>query len=326
MVAMVVASLIFNVSFDGPNAPSAAIGGELYVIQKDGKGAKSVDASSGAMFFSSNDCSQVIQRSLDALAVGGTVLVDEGVYDLSREIDLKSDVRLVGKGPGTVFRCEAGAGLQVVEQSNVFMSNFSLEGKGNIQIVSATKPSDNITLSEITATVDYSVEGAFCLLAMGEAMVSNVHFYRCSAIDCETNGFINSGRMEDGNWISNITYVQCRSIDSGSKGRYNDWVVGFDLAERANVRNMMLIECEASRNWQSGFHFESAAKVENVTLERCVAMDNGQANGAPGGEGYGWGYLLSNDPTLHDITLIDCEAKGNWRGDTDLGPLSRVQG
>jgi len=300
-------------------APLAAKDDFDYEVFRDGEVVHARNRASGTVVFSSSDDGQVIQWTLNALPEGGLVLVREGEYRLAREVDVPSDVHLAGEGPATVFWGEGLFSFIVVERTNVTLSGFTLRGSGPLLVAGYDRPASNILVQDVVATLDSSHEGAFYTLAIN-TVVSNVSYVRCAALDCGTSGFINNGNYKNG-WIEDISFIECRAVGCGVESRYNDWVVGFDLAERVNVRNMLVLNCEASDNWQSGFHFEPPAIVENAELRDCVAIDNGRAEGSPGGEGYGWGYLLY-DRDWHDIRLINCHAEGNWRGDTDLGPLT----
>jgi len=258
---------------------------------------------------------------MDTERIGGrgTALVRGGEYILNTTVEVPSNVHLMGDGAATIFVGNAPVSFQIEERENVTLSNFTVHGSGPIVIAGTGGPVSDVLLKDITATIDSNHEGAFYVLAV-DAVASNITFLRCTALNCGTNGFINNGNYAGG-WIENISYIQCRAEGCGLVERYNDWVVGFDLAERVNIKNMMLQDCVASNNWQSGFHFEPGADLEKVVFRDCDASDNGQAKGAPDGNGYGWGYLIYDRP-WHDVRLLNCTASGNWQGDTDLGSLS----
>lgn len=295
-----------------------------YVISKEGSMVEARNVASGELVFSSYDCREVIQYALDAPSQGGKVLVKAGMYSLSGEVTMNNDTWLIGEGSGTVFDGKGLTSILIDGRSNVTIGGFTLNGDGNILVTSSSSTPSGIIIRDVTATIGPGSEGAFYILASGYP-VRNVSFVRCNAIDCCTTGFMNNA-MDNGSWVENITYSHCKATGCGLKERYNDWVVGFDLAELVNVRNMTLQDCTSFNNWQSGFHFEKDIQIENAVLQNCISNDNGQAKGYPDGEGYGWGFKLYRDEPLHDIHLYDCSAIDNWHGETNIGPLSQVQG
>jgi hypothetical protein len=298
------------------------IGPSLTVL-KEGEQTLCRNTTSDAIVCSSSDSSDVIQYALIAITDGGTVQVEKGEYAMAKPVDVPSDARLLGAGSETVFRSAATACFRISESSNVSLNNFTMVGSGGILVASYKAPSLDIAISNITATLDNRSEGAYYVLAT-DGKVSNVSFVRCSALNCGTNGFINNGRPGSG-MVENVSYDHCAANGNGLMSRYNDWVVGFDLAERVDVNNISVRDCEATDNWQSGFHFEPIVSVTNATLVDCRADNNGRSMGAPEGQGYGWGYVINSQVPQHDIRLEGCTATGNYRGDTSLGPLSEVR-
>lgn len=321
LTASLGASLMLVKVEEGVSAPTD--GTAAYVISRAGSVISSRNESSGLVEFSSTDAGQAIQRTLNTLPRGATALVEAGEYVLARPIDLPNGTNLMGSGSDTLFRCMNSTGLLIADRSNISVSNLRLVGTGGLLIAGYEVPTHDIQIRDVSITIDSRSEGAFYTLVT-DSTVFNVSFVRCIALKCGTNGFINNGK-QNGGWVRNISYLECKAIDCGVDARFNDWVVGFDLAERVNIDGMRVIRCEASNNWQSGFHFERLVTVSNAVLQQCVANNNGQAKGAPDQEGYGWGYFLYRD-WQHDIYLQGCTGSNNWHGDTNLGPLSLLQG
>lgn len=321
-VVIVLLALVIVALVPRDNNGSAGIDeiGPSLTVFKEGERTLCRNTTSGAIVRSSSDSSDVIQYALIAITEGGTVQVEKGEYAMADPVDVPSDARLSGAGAETVFRSAATTCFRISESSNISLENFTIVGSGGILIASYKAPSRDIAISDITATIDARSEGAYYVLATG-GKVSNISFVRCSALNCGTNGFINNGRPGAG-MVENISYFQCLANGNGLMSRYNDWVVGFDLAERADVKDLLVRDCEASDNWQSGFHFEPTVSITNATLIGCRADNNGRSMGAPGGQGYGWGYKIDSQMPQHSIRLEGCTATGNYRGDTSLGPLS----
>ena len=289
-----------------------------YTIYREGSETRSESNISDGVLFASDDSRDVIQRTIDMTSPGDSVLVRAGEYELKDAVAVPDGITMGGEGPATVFIGQGMEAFTITERTNVTMANFTLRGSGPIVVAGHDRPASNILIKDVTATVDTSHEGVFYVLSI-DTVVSNVTFLRCTAIDCGTNGFINNGVGRG--WIENISYIDCSAVRCGLEERYNDWIVGFDLAERVNIRNMTVQGCVANDNWQSGFHFEPPAELENVVMYDCVSNNNGRSEGSPDGNGYGWGYLIYDRP-WHDVSLLNCTASGNYRGDTDLGPLT----
>ncbi len=295
-----------------------------FIVYRDGSEIRCLNASSGEVSFSSPDGSDAIQYALASLPQGGKVLVRAGDYLLTHTVEMANDTELRGVGPDTVLMGQTSVSLLIEGRSNITVGWFTLRGSGNILVAGINAPVSDVHIEEITATIDSLPEGVFYLLSLSE-VVSNISFVRCTALNCGTTGFMNNGNLDRG-WVENISYQQCRAIGCGLKERYNDWVVGFDLAELVNVRGMSLQDCDSSNNWQSGFHFEMVSTVNNAVLRSCSSNDNGRAKGAPDGTGAGWGFTIYKDAPRHDIRLYSCSASNNWHGDTNLGTLVQVQG
>jgi hypothetical protein len=171
---------------------------------------------------------------------------------------------------------------------------------------------------------------AFITINLANSVFNGINYLRCQALYPDTYGFIVNGVGNTQNTLTeNINFTGCTAIGCGVNGRTTgsgDWTVGYDLCEGTNVKNMTVTSCVAANNYQNGFHFEEADSELNCKLVNCAATNNGQADGAPSGEGYGYGYMIWPASATKSISLSGCIASGNYRGDTNLGALTSIQG
>lgn len=261
----------------------------------------SLNTATGLIDHGSDDAAEVLQASIDSLPNGGGIEVRSGLYDLSKDVTLNSDVLLVGEGEhNTVFSSDTRGMLVAKDRSNVTFSNFGMVGSTGIYILGDGRDVYGFTVHNITATVSQKMSAAFVLDASGRT-ISDVLFYNCKAISGDAYGFLNIG-VKGSSLIRDIAYVDCLALDNGLNARSHDWTVGFNLAEQVHVDNMTLINCTSNGNWESGFHFESDVRTSNVSMRDCVANNNGLAKPKPL---YGSGFVLQSNTALNNCTAMN---------------------
>jgi len=106
--------------------------GPSYIIFKDDAGrVYAKNGRTGQIEFSGTDAATVIQQAIDALpSGGGKIFIKAGEYQLTKKINLKSNLTIEGEGFGTVFYVmaniyEAISGIQV---ENVVLCGLRLNG------------------------------------------------------------------------------------------------------------------------------------------------------------------------------------------------------
>ncbi len=286
--------------------------------------------SAGSVVYTASTADAAINWAMSSLGGStGIVYLPTGTYVIANNVEVASNSELVGDGPNsTIITASSPYMIELQDDSNAAVIGMQLTS--NVAIGAwayADTTQTNVRFEYITAVdTSSSFNSAFITINLAGSVFNGVTYYHCIAMDADTYGFIVNGVGNTQNTLTeNIVFNYCQAIGCGVNGRDNDWVVGFDLCEGTNVQNMVVENCVASENYQNGFHFESMDSELNCKLVDCVAQNNGQADGAPSGTGYGYGYMIWSSGT-QTITLSGCTASGNYRGDTNLGTMAAVQG
>jgi hypothetical protein len=255
------------------------------------------------------------------------VRIAEGTFQLTSNINMATGVTLEGSGIAAttinfVATLPAYLRLRVNDVDNVSLGNFRTTGNGRIEF-SATGGSyhSNLIAHDIHADGASSCVYVRCY---GTSTLQNVQILRCQGNDCYAMAFYVGGDYTNqspentwlnGGWVQDVTLEDCVALRCGIASRPHLYVVGFDLAEGANIQTMRIRRCTSNGNYMNGYHFEAAPKTLDVVFEDCTANDNGLAKG----EGVGFEYR--NDTGWHETTLIRCTASGNMEGDSPYGEV-----
>lgn len=300
-----------------------------------------VKRSDGSTAFEAEDFTAALQWAV--AQDGKTVHVPAGTHKVEDQIRPHSGVTLTGEGDGedgTVLdfvRGSASRSLILLSSgvNDVTLSGFRITGHGSIRIDAFGVTCGGHQLQDVTAfRTSKSHPAAFWMLVLNKGVLDDVRFVGCKAVEtehigffCEGDGYSAPGGVKNtpdfSGWIKNLYLEDCLADHCGYYGRYNPWVVGFDLAESVNVENVKAVRCTARYCWESGFHFEPSPAVKNAVLVDCVADHNGQKpddfDNGDGTEGlwFGKGYYWA--PGRTTVTLINCSGEGNANG---LRPLA----
>lgn len=241
-----------------------------------------------------------IQKAINDLpGEGGEVVLLSGHFRCDDTIRLRSGTMLSGKGAGiTVLDFTRGT-IYLRDIRGVVVRDFGTTGSGSVWIYN----SNVVRVRNVSATTDTSAHGAFWIYAHN-AVVDDIEFVNCTALNCSRHGFINNGEGTT-KLVKNVRYINCTAINSGLFERYNPWSTGFDLAENSDLENCVVSGCLAEGSWESGFHIENNPAKINVLIENCISRNNGQRENAD----FGAGYLISGD-----VTLKNCISENNRRG------------
>ena len=254
-----------------------------------------------------------IQRALSALGnAGGTVTLTEGTFHLSGNLDIPSNVVLEGKGPDATWLKWSSGRIQCQGKQNFVLRDFKTTGTGAIFLYNC----NHVKVHNVTATVDSSSYGGAFFLWVSNAVMEDIEFVNCKAIDCGRHGWQSDG---DGatKTIRNIRYIDCEAINCGRYSRFSphgQWTCGFQLAENANVEDCEVIRCYAEGNYEAGFIVEAAPSKKRIVLRDCVSKNNGVKpdNYYNGPDENMYGALFGAGFWLHgDMTLINCTAEDN---------------
>lgn len=172
----------------------------------------------------------------------------------------------------------------------------SITGKAGIGVAGS-----HVTVKDVTASVDNSVESAFHIYC-NNTTKEDIEFINCTAKDCGRHGFFNNGEGAT-KIVKNVRYINCQAINCGKTSRFNDWITGFDLAESNDLIDCLVIGCYAEGSWESGFHVEDGPLKKNVQFLGCISKDNGLDKPAPT---YAAGFVFSSG-----VSLNSCQTENN---------------
>lgn len=266
----------------------------------------------GLIVFNAIDTSIAIQWALDHAS---SIAMAAGTYDLTTALNLPNNCSLAGAG-------SSGSGATILSSSSLVYINMSndcllssFQTRGDV-IVGAHSSSSmtNLTLNDISSVgAESKIPACFLFRVSSYATMNNISMFSCRALDANTYGFlfIGSEKQESTYGSFNNVWLQsCVASGCGVDARPNDYVVGFDLGEMANVNGMVVIHCRAERNWESGFHWEAYPSFHDIVVQDCDSSDNGQKTRPL----YGAGYWLSSSANRGSFELINCTGTGNPGG------------
>jgi len=295
----------------------------------------------GSVVHTADDFTAALQWAVSQPGTG--VRIPAGVYEVEDTVRPLSDVALVGDGDG-----EGGTVLDFVANdpsharislesgvNNVTLADLRVTGNANIAMTALGASCGGHVLQNVTAYRTSAKQlAAFSMHVVSKGELRDIQFIGCKAVETDHIGFFVEG---DGyyapggvvntptysGWVRDLYFEECVADHCGYYDRYNSWVVGFDLAESANVENVKCVRCVATYCWESGFHFEPSPSVRNALLIDCVASNNGQKpddhENDDGSQGlwFGMGYYWN--PYKTKVYLINCSGTENALG---LSPLS----
>jgi len=263
-----------------------------------------------------------IQAALAALPDGGTVTLTEGTFNCAGVIAPAAGTTLSGKGPDATFLKFTNDGRINVDQENITLDGFHIEGSGYSSGVKwlgvMTIRASHAKIHNITGTADTSIQAVYLLIhdpAVYAPTLQDIEFINCKAVDTGTYGFIHNAWGSSNKVIKDVRYDNCQAINCGSKGAFNPWITGFDFAELNDMDGLRVTNCLAEGNLESGFHFEFDPTVTDAVLENCTSINNGQKpypsrpyqQSDMSTHYFGCGYYAPNC----DATFINCTAEGN---------------
>jgi len=309
-----------------------------YIIQNN-----VVKTASGSTAYTGSSFTAALQWAMNQ--GGKTTYLPAGSYTVTSQIKVaggtvSSPTTLVGasdEADGTVItftaNSEANSEFYIYNTNNVAMKNFRIVS-GAIEMRSVSTTMGNFLFEDLTLykTNLYQPNGkheaAFQMSVLSNGVISGVSYYRCNVIDGGAVGFEPYGDFTG--WVKNCYYEDCLTSRIGldASTRFNEWVVGFDIAESANVDTVTYVRCTAEYTFESGFHTEPRI-VKNVVIKDCVSHHSGMkpanfqnSEGLPPGPYFGNGFFAPINIGYFqniDVTLINCQGWANAKGDTYLG-------
>lgn len=291
----------------GPGTPTSSpvshTGDEVTVYARD---APIVPGRPGPICEGENDQDQInLELAAAGNQGGGTVRLSSGQFFCSGDLIVASNVHLAGAGrEETRIEFDDVGDVHLLGPGG-YVEDFSVAGPALVLVTA-----DRCTVRNISATTGAGRWATFGVqVPSSRETIRGVSFIDCSAVDCGTNGFMITAN-EASSTVLDTTYLRCTVLNAGAKSRFNDWVVGFSLPEKGNVRNISVVQCRAEGCWESGFHAESEPEKIGVQLTDCTSVRNGQRRQLGGVEpDYGAGFVVSGD-----MFLSRCHSAANEIG------------
>jgi hypothetical protein len=248
---------------------------------------------------------------------GNTTLVVADTFQVDGSIYMRSGSTLMGEGSDKTTLNFANGGIIMDGVSNATVKGFHITGAATCQswangVTVADHVWEDIYLDHVTKGI---INNAIGTRVQAGGFIDNLTYRQVFVDSPATWGFLINGNNFDG-WVKNTLFEDCTAIRCGNSlgamdpNNADSWIPGFDLAERANIDGMRLVNCRADNNWESGFHLEIAPDVRNVVFENCTASNNGQKPGAL----YGAGFFVGDEASFDECTFIDVTGVGNTRG------------
>lgn len=318
-----------------PTPPAPTPTGYDYIIQNN-----VVKTASGSTAYTGSSFTAALQW---AMSQGGkTTYVPAGSYTVTARINVaggtvSSPTTLIGDGDGTsgtvltfTANSESNSEFYIYNTNNVAMKKLRIVS-GAIEMRCVGTTVGNYLFEDMTLyrTNLYQPNGkheaSWQMSVLSSGVISGVSYYRCKVIEGGGVGFEPYGDFTG--WVKNCYYEDClcSRIGLDSSTRFNEWVVGFDIAESANVDNVIYLRCTAEYIFESGFHSEPRT-VTNVLIKDCVAHHCGMkpenfqnSEGLPPGPYFGNGYFCPHNSQIFKnvyVTLQNCQGWANANGDT----------
>lgn len=211
-----------------------------------------------------------------------------------------------------------GRGFYANNVNDTVVESLKVGGHGTIEWWASNGSTfSGHTIKDVLFNVSNKAPWGLGTWVSGKSVIQDVSIENCKAIDCGCIGFgffgdkanipepSDTGCRKTGGWIKNATFINCEATRCGiASPRYNDYVVGYDLAEGVNVENIVLDNCKADNNWMNGYHLEQWPYTKQVKFVNSQANYNGTVR--PGG---GWGWMCRNETGVHE-TLFEGNTVG----------------
>jgi parallel beta-helix repeat protein len=248
-------------------------------------------------------------------AGGGVVLLKEGTYNISGNINLKSNVRLVGVGLGTIIYQTNSSNIAGSIVNCTSLTNFSIENlKLDANKANNATSGRGITFTDssygllLDVTVTNTVSHSINFRTSSGSCKYNIA-QRCSVTESDGSAFIISNgatynRVIDSTAV-NIDFTGFYVTGTGGDSHGNSFIncyaencdYGFDVYASTNCR---VENCRSYLTVRDNFHVEDSYDIEYVS---CIGTGSSRDAFA----------VYSSDldsKRATDITFSNCTAKG----------------
>ncbi len=212
-----------------------------------------------------------------AIASGAKVVeLSPGTFSPGASLTMAAGVTLQGKGKSTVLDFGVG-GIMSVDVDNTAAKNLKVTGAGFVECRATSANVDGWIVEDVNVEDTIcAAYGAFTMYPTNPRTISNFRLTRCRADTVPTFGFSNvgtaGGSINDGR-VNNFTAYKC----GYNLMRSGHWVCGMDLAETANITNVIVDNPIVSYCYESGIHTESTPTKTGLTISNPISNNNGTA-------------------------------------------------
>lgn len=203
------------------------------------------------------DYYQTIQDALNKVSAdgGGTVLIDEGQYYLSKNVEMFSNTYLRGMGMNKTI-------LKLADNASPWMTN---DGK-NAGFIRSLECKDlkisDITLDGNKAKQGQSIPEQYGRFGIFTESCTNVTFDKVHIMNFQGYGFDPHGTKTPVRWAKGLTITNCVSEN-------NDWD-GYTIDQTTDV---LIDNCIAKFNGRHGINIVTGS--QNVVIRNNYLYDNG---------------------------------------------------
>jgi len=265
-----------RLAFDPANVPPFARLVPLrlspsYIIYIEDGIIKALNCQTGEIEFADPDASRVIQNAINALPEGGTIVIKSGTYILSSQLNLCSNLVLLGEGRSTILKLKDGANynaLQADSKEKIIISNLAIDG--NREKIDTTAPIySTLNCIRLLNSSDIIVENCFLF---------NVYYFGVRTEGCkrvQTKGNIIWAFRDQGISLNTTTGATIANnvVYNGTDAAYTGGFIGIDVwrSDKVTVHGNVIHDVGPADGFGCGISCEGS---ENVTITANVCYNN----------------------------------------------------
>jgi len=265
-----------RLAFDPANVPPFARLVPLrlfpsYIIYIEDTIIKALNCQTGEVDFSGTDASTVIQEAIDALTEGGTIVIKSGTYVLSSQLNLCSNLVLLGEGRSTILKLKDGANynaLQADTKEKIIISNLAIDG--NREKIDTTAPMyTTLNCIRLLNSNDIIVENCFLF---------NVYYFGVRTEGCkriQIKGNTVWAFRDQGISLNTTTGARIANnvVYNGTDATYTGGYIGISVwrSDRVTASGNIVHDVGPADGFGCGIRCEGS---ENVTIVANVCYNN----------------------------------------------------
>jgi len=213
---------------------------------------------------------QSIQYAIDAIEkTGGTVKLNPGLYEIVAPVRLKSNVRLVGSGEGTILKRSKGIQTKYIVDADYGELKLTVEKTDGFEIGMKVQVTDDVNngcwnvstayITDIKDNVVYIDKGLIRdyrsdlngLLSNASSVIEIISAEDCSVSDLVVDGNREENFFADGCNSAGVLIFRSSNImvDNVHVKEFKGEGISWQITENVTVRN-----CEISGSGNTGLH------------------------------------------------------------------------